>query len=429
MTTSEGNPKAVAQDQTHDPAYAIALTQLTSVAQKLGLDDGTRDWLGSSSKELTTHFPVRMDDGSIRVFTGYRIQHNVSRGPSKGGIRYHPQVTLGEVRALAMWMTWKCAVVDIPFGGAKGGVTCDPKAMSLNELERMTRRFASEISVIIGPERDIPAPDVNTNAQTMAWIMDTYSMNVGRSTPAVVTGKPITLGGSVGREEATGRGSAIITGQAMQYLGQSMEGASCVIQGFGNVGKYAAYTLKDMGATVIGISDSSGGVSNSHGLDIDELVNFRAEGGRLADFQKYDRVTNKELLELPCDILLPSALENQITKSNAPRIKTKLIAEGANGPLTPDADAILEDRGIVVMPDILANAGGVVVSYFEWIQDLQRHFWDIDQVREQLQKVLSNAFTHVIDRHEVSKVTVRDAALMLAVERVAESFKLRGIYP
>ena len=429
MTTSEGVPKAVAQEPPQDPAYAIALTQLNSVAQKLGLDEGTRDWLGTCARELTTHFPLRMDDGSIRMFTGYRIQHNVARGPAKGGIRYHPQVTLGEMRALAMWMTWKCAVVGIPFGGAKGGVTCDPKAMSLSEVERLTRRYTSEISVIIGPERDIPAPDVNTNAQTMAWIMDTYSMNVGHSTPAVVTGKPVTLGGSLGREEATGRGAAIISGDAMRYLGQSAEGASCVIQGFGNVGKYAAYTLKDMGARVTAVSDSSGGVYNSNGLDLDELVSFRGEGGRFADFPKYDRVTNEELLEIPCEVLLPCALENQITRDNAPRIKAKLITEGANGPITPDADVILEDRGIVVMPDILANAGGVVASYFEWIQDLQRYFWDLSEVREKLQKVLSNSFAQVVGRHETSKVTMRNAALMLAVERVAESFKLRGVYP
>ena len=429
MTTDSAHITGPTQELAEDPAYAIALTQFNSTADRLGLDDGVRTLLSVPKRELTVNFPVTMDDDSVQVFTGYRIQHNVVRGPAKGGIRYHPQVSLGEVRALAMWMTWKCALVDIPYGGAKGGVKCDPKQLSRNELERLTRRYTSEISIIVGPESDIPAPDVNTNAQVMAWIMDTYSMNVGHSTPGVVTGKPLELGGSQGREEATGRGAAIIAGEAMNHVERPIEGATVAIQGFGNVGVYAARTLRDMGASVIAVSDSSGGVHDPRGLDPDELIAFRKEGGRFAEFPKYDRISNQDLLELPCDILVPSALENQITVDNAGRVRAKMVVEGANGPTTPEADAILYDNGVTVVPDILANAGGVVVSYFEWVQDIQFHFWDLSEVREKMQKVLTTAFSEVVARQEAERLPMRDVALMLGVERVADAFKLRGVYP
>ena len=429
MTTDAAHTAGPASELLEDPAYAIALTQFNSTADRLGLDDGVRRLLSVPKRELTVSFPVTMDDGSVQVFTGYRIQHNVVRGPAKGGIRYHPQVSLGEVRALAMWMTWKCALVDIPYGGAKGGVKCDPKQLSRGELERLTRRYTSEISIIISPESDIPAPDVNTNAQVMAWIMDTYSMNVGHSTPGIVTGKPLELGGSQGREEATGRGAAIIASEAMNHMERSIEGATVAIQGFGNVGVYAARTLHDMGASIVAVSDSSGGLYNSQGLDPEELIAFRREGGRFAEFPKYDRVSNQELLELPCDILVPSALENQITADNADRVRAKMIVEGANGPTTPEADAILYDNGVTVVPDILANAGGVVVSYFEWVQDIQFHFWDLAEVRDKMQKVLRTAFSEVVARQEAESLPMRDVALMLGVERVADAFKLRGVYP
>ncbi|MBI2170631.1 MAG: Glu/Leu/Phe/Val dehydrogenase [Chloroflexi bacterium] len=412
-----------------DPAYAIAMAQFNAVADRLDLEDGLRALLGASKRELTTHFPVKMDDGSIRVFTGYRIQHNLARGPAKGGIRYHPQVSLGEVRALAMWMTWKCAVVNIPYGGAKGGVACDPKNLSLGELERLTRRYATEISILIGPESDIPAPDVNTNARIMAWIMDTYSMNVGYSVPGVVTGKPVDLGGSQGREEATGRGVAIVAREAMRLLGKPLEGARVIIQGFGNVGSNAGRILNEMGATVIGVSDSSGGVYNPDGLKPSEMEEFRAAGGRFCDYPTHKCITNAQLLELPCDILIPAALENQITAKNAPHIRAPLIVEGANGPTTPEADAILAERGILVVPDILANAGGVTVSYFEWVQGLERYFWDFSEVTTKLERVMTQAFTEVAALSQREGVTLRDAALMLGVQRVAEAIRLRGVYP
>ncbi len=429
MTTKPARTAGPTSELLEDPAYAIALTQFNSTADRLGLDGGVRALLSVPKRELTVSFPVTMDDGSVQVFTGYRIQHNVVRGPAKGGIRYHPQVSLGEVRALAMWMTWKCALVDIPYGGAKGGVKCDPKQLSRGELERLTRRYTSEISIIIGPESDIPAPDVNTNAQVMAWIMDTYSMNVGHSTPGIVTGKPLELGGSQGREEATGRGAAIIASEAMNHTERSIEGATVAIQGFGNVGVHAAQTLQNMGASIVAVSDSSGGLYNPHGLDPDELIAFRKEGGRFAEFSKYDRITNQELLELPCDILVPSALENQITGSNADRVRAKMVVEGANGPTTPEADAILYDNGVTVVPDILANAGGVVVSYFEWVQDIQFHFWDLAEVRDKMQKVLRTAFAEIVTRQEAESLPMRDVALMLGIERVADAFKLRGVYP
>ena len=429
MTTEPAYTAGPTSELLEDPAYAIALTQFNSTADRLGLDDGVRTLLSVPKRELTVSFPVTMDDGSVQVFTGYRIQHNVVRGPAKGGIRYHPQVSLGEVRALAMWMTWKCALVDIPYGGAKGGVKCDPKQLSRSELERLTRRYTSEISIIISPESDIPAPDVNTNAQVMAWIMDTYSMNVGHSTPGIVTGKPLELGGSQGREEATGRGAAIIAGEAMNHVARPIEGATVAIQGFGNVGVYAAQTLRDMGASIIAVSDSSGGLYNPQGLDPDELIVFRREGGRFAEFPKYDRISNQELLELPCDILVPSALENQITaeqrrqgarQDDCGRGKRADHSGGGRHPLRQWGHSRARHTG---------QRGGVVVSYFEWVQDIQFHFWDLAEVRDKMQKVLRTAFSEVVARQEAESLPMRDVALMLGVERVAEAFKLRGVYP
>ena len=415
--------------QPQDPAYAIALTQFNAIADKLGLDDGLREWLSLPQRELTTHFPVRMDDGSLKVFEGYRVQHSLARGPAKGGIRYHPRVNLEEVRALAMWMAWKCAVVDLPFGGAKGGVACNPKEMSQAELERLTRRFASEISIIIGPENDIPAPDVNTNAQVMAWIMDTYSMHRGYSVLGVVTGKPLAIGGSQGRDEATGRGSAIIASEVMLRQGGSIDGATVAIQGFGNAGTHAARILSDMGARVIAATDSQGGRYNPKGLDVKRTIAAKRETGQVGNYRDGDAISNDELLEMPCDILIPAALENQITGSNAPRVKAKVIVEAANGPTTPEADEILNENGITVVPDILANAGGVVVSYFEWIQGLQHYFWELAEVQAKLERIMKNAYDEVVAMATTPKVSLRDAALMLGVGRVAESIKLRGVYP
>ena len=412
-----------------DPAYAIALTQFDAVADRLQLDRGIWELLRVPKRELITNFPVKMDDGSVSVFTGYRIQHNLARGPAKGGIRYHPQVSQGEVRALAMWMTWKCAVVSIPYGGAKGGVACDPKQMSLAELERLTRRYTSEISMLIGPEKDIPAPDMNTNARVMAWIMDTYSMNVGYSVPGVVTGKPLEIGGSQGRDEATGRGVSIIADEAMHHLGRSLDGATVAIQGYGNVGSHAARTLGEMGARIVGASDSSGGVHNPSGLDPAQLSRFRSEGGRLVDYTDGDSVTNAEILEVACDILVPAALENQITAANASRVQARVIVEGANGPTTPEADAILQDNGALLAPDILANAGGVVVSYFEWIQGRQHYFWDIEEVLTKLERIMKDAFGEVVSLAGEQNVSLRDAALMLAVNRVAQAIDIRGVFP
>ena len=421
--------KPQADTLAEDPAYAIALEQFNAVADRLQLDSGMRDLLRVPKRELITHFPVKMDDGSIQVFTGYRTQHNLARGPAKGGIRYHPQVSRGEVRALAMWMTWKCAVVSIPYGGAKGGVACDPKQMSLSELERLTRRYTSEISILIGPQEDIPAPDINTNARVMAWIMDTYSMNVGYSVPGVVTGKPLEIGGSQGREEATGRGVAIIADDAMRHLGRSLDGATVVVQGYGNVGSNAARILHEMGVRVVGASDSSGGVHNPSGLDPALLSRFRSEGGRLVDYTDGDSVTNAEILEIPCDILVPAALENQITAANASRVQARVIVEGANGPTTPEADAVLQDKGVLLVPDILANAGGVVVSYFEWIQGRQHYFWDVDEVRTKLERIMKEAFGEVVSLAREQSVSLRDAALMLAVNRVVQAIDIRGVYP
>ncbi len=409
--------------------YHMALQQLDRAAEHLKLEDGLRRILGSMKRELEVQFPVRMDDGSVRVFTGYRVQHNLARGPAKGGIRYHPDVSLDEVRALAMWMTWKCAVVRVPFGGAKGGVVVDPKQLSVGELERLTRRYTTEISVLIGPKRDIPAPDVNTNPQIMAWMMDTYSMHVGYSVPAVVTGKPVSIGGSEGRLEATGRGVVIVAREAARWQGLELAEASVAVQGFGNVGGTAARVFHEAGARVVAVSDVNGGIYNERGLDIPAVLRHVQEAGTVVGFPGAEFITNQQLLELPVDLLVPAALENVITAENAPKVRAKMVVEGANGPTTPEADAILQDKGILVVPDILANSGGVTASYFEWVQDLQSFFWSEAEVNKRLEFIMLNAFKEVLRVHQEKGVDLRTAAYILAVGRVAQATKLRGIYP
>jgi glutamate dehydrogenase (NAD(P)+) len=406
-----------------------ALEQLEQGARVLNLDPGIHRILGKCQLELSVNFPVKMDDGRLEIFTGYRILHNTARGPTKGGIRYHPEVSLDEVRALAMWMTWKCAVVNIPYGGAKGGVVCDPEGLSLRELERLTRRYASEISLVMGPESDIPAPDVNTNAQIMAWIMDTYSMHQGYSVPAVITGKPISMGGSQGRREATGRGVAITVREVARHLGMNLQGARVAVQGFGNVGSVSAYLIHDLGCKIVGLSDVHGAIYGPQGLDPREVLRHAAEAGTVHGFPGATPIGREELLELPVDILVPAALENQITAKNAHRIQARIIVEGANGPTTPEADSILADRGIMVVPDILANAGGVVVSYFEWVQDLQSYFWDEPEINLNLERIMVQAFRDVLRIANERKITLRTAALALAIHRVAEAIRVRGIYP
>jgi glutamate dehydrogenase (NAD(P)+) len=409
--------------------YEMAIQQFNAAADRLSIDNGARQILSHPKRELAVHFPVQMDDGEVQVFTGYRVQHNLSRGPGKGGIRYHPDVTLDEVRALAMWMTWKCAVTGIPYGGAKGGVTCQPKTMSKGELERMTRRYATEISIIIGPDRDIPAPDVNTDAQTMAWIMDTISMHRGFTVPSMVTGKPLSIGGTLGRTEATGRGVMITAREAASRAGLSLEAARMVVQGYGNVGYHAARLLVQQGCTLVGASDSTTAVYSDVGLDPDALKGYKDANGSFAGYDEGDSVSSQELLELPCEILVPAALEGQITQDNAHGIQAKIIVEGANGPTTPEADAILSDKGITVVPDILANAGGVVVSYFEWVQDIQRYFWDFEEVSRKMESIMVQSFEAVAVAAEKDSVNMREAAMLLAVQRVVEAMQDRGLYP
>lgn len=413
--------------------FAIAQHQFDLAADRLDLDVGMRAVLRVPQRELAVNFPVKHDDGSIHVYSGYRVQHNITRGPAKGGIRYHPAVDIDEVRALAMWMTWKCSLVNIPFGGAKGGVVLDPKLLSQNELERLTRRFATEISVIIGPERDIPAPDMNTNAQVMAWFMDTISMNRGYTVPAVVTGKPLGIGGSLGRVDATGRGVSIVTREAAKHLGVRLEKANVVIQGFGNVGSVSAEILAEMGCRIIAVSDVTGGYYNRQGLDIPAMIkHVRASPNRsLAGYEQrgMERTTNAELLELPCDFLIPAALENQITGLNANRIKARILIEAANGPTTPEADEILYDRGVFVVPDILANAGGVTVSYFEWVQGLQEFFWTEEEINERLERIMMRSFATTLELALKERISMRLAAYLVSVKRVAEATVLRGIYP
>ncbi|MCL0103852.1 Glu/Leu/Phe/Val dehydrogenase [Dehalococcoidia bacterium] len=395
----------------------------------MNIDEGIQARLRKCERELVVNFPVRMDDGEVKIFTGFRIQHNDTRGPAKGGIRYHPDVTLDETRALAVWMTLKAAVVSIPYGGAKGGVICDPKVMSQGELERLTRRYASEISILIGPDKDIPAPDVGTNPQIMAWIMDTFSMNKGYSVLGVVTGKPLEIGGSKGRFEATGRGCMLSARLAANHLGMRLKEATVVVQGFGNVGRAAAKLLAKEGCRIIAVSDSRGGIYNPKGLDPESVLRHKTETGSVLGFEGSETVTNAELLELQCDILVPAALEDQICKANAPNIKAKVIIEGANGPTTAEADEILCDRGVTVIPDVLANTGGVIVSYFEWVQGIQSFFWDEAEVNDKLQHVMANAFGEVLSISQHEKVDMRTAAHMLAIGRIARAITLRGIYP
>jgi glutamate dehydrogenase (NAD(P)+) len=409
--------------------WDVAQRQFDLAAERLNLSPGLRKVLREPKRELTVHFPVKMDDGSVRVFTGYRVQHNLSRGPAKGGIRYHQNVDLDEVKALAMWMTWKCAVVGIPFGGGKGGVVVDPLKLSLREIEGLTRRFTTEISILIGPERDIPAPDVNTNAQTMAWMMDTYSMNVGYTVPAVVTGKPIPLGGSEGRTEATAQGVIYTIVGAARHLGMDLRKCRAAVQGFGNVGGISAQLMAAQGASVVAVSDVAGAIYRPEGLDIAAVTAWSRARRTVVGFPGAREISNSELLELDCDILIPAALENQITAANAGRIQARLIAEGANGPTTPEADEILYKNARFVIPDILCNAGGVTVSYFEWVQDLDRDFWTIDQVNEKLRAIMDKAFASTLDMSLREQVNMRTAAYLLAVQRVADATSVRGIYP
>ncbi len=409
--------------------YAVAVAQFDEAAELLGLSQAMRAILRKPKRELIVNFPVRMDNGDVEMFTGYRVQHNINRGPAKGGIRFSPEVSLDEVRALAMWMTWKCAVVGIPFGGAKGGVICDPHTMSRAELERLTRRYATEISILIGPNSDIPAPDMNTNPQVMGWIMDTISMHQGYSIPATVTGKPIAIGGSEGRLEATARGVQVITRDAMSDLGMQPDECSVVVQGFGNVGSISARLLHELGCNVVGLSDISGGVYNPEGIDVHRALRYSKEHGSLRGMPDTETVTNAELLELPCDVLVPAALENQLTAKNASRVKTRLIIEAANGPTTPEADRIFNDRGITVVPDILANAGGVTVSYFEWVQDLQRFFWAEHEINDRLETIMTRSYRAVRDKSLEQETNLRMGAYLLAVARVAEATEIRGVYP
>jgi glutamate dehydrogenase (NAD(P)+) len=410
-------------------AWAVAQRQFDIAADRLKLDPALRAVLREAERELIVSVPVRMDDGSVQVFTGYRVQHNLGRGPSKGGLRYHQDVTLNEVRALAMWMTWKCAVVGIPYGGGKGGVTVDPKQLSMRELEGLTRRFTANISVIIGPQSDIPAPDVGTNAQVMAWIMDTYSMHVGYTVPGVVTGKPISLGGSEGRAEATGRGCVVTISEAARHIGLDIIGATIAIQGFGNAGSVAATLLDSMGASVVAVSDTQGGIYRAEGLDIKAVKAWKAEHSTVVGFPGAEFVSNADLLELDVDVLVPAALENQITAANAEAIKARIVAEAANGPTTPDADQVLWRKGVFMIPDILCNAGGVTVSYFEWVQDLNRDQWSEEVVNSKLSAIMVRSFSEVVAMAEHEKVDMRTGAYLVAVDRVAQATALRGLYP
>ncbi len=410
--------------------FETARRQIDIVADLLNINGGMREILRNPKRELTVNFPVRMDDGSLRVYTGYRVQYNMARGPTKGGIRYHPAVTLDEVRALAAWMTWKCAVVNLPYGGAKGGVICDPKHMSRNELERLTRRYASEIAPLIGPEMDIPAPDVYTDSQTMAWIMDTYSMQKGYSVPGVVTGKPISLGGSEGRGEATGRGCAYVIREAAPHAGVKVKGGTVAVQGFGNAGSVAAKLLNDeQGAKIVAVSDSRGGILNLKGLNPHEVDAHKAKTGSVTGFPGAQPISNEELLQLKVDVLVPAALENQITKANADKIQAKIVAEAANGPTVPEADSILFERKVTVLPDILANAGGVTVSYFEWAQDIQGFFWTLQEVNTRLERVMVESYNQVHKTATERKIHNRTAAYVLAIQRVVDAMRLRGIHP
>jgi glutamate dehydrogenase (NAD(P)+) len=422
---------ATAAPESHlrENPFELAREQLHKVADAFGIDERLVNVLQECKKSVEVSIPTSMDDGSVRAFKGYRVTHNIARGPSKGGIRYHPDVTADEVKALAMSMTWKCSLMGLPFGGAKGGVVCDPKLMSRAELERMTRRFTSEIVNEIGPEKDIPAPDVGTNAAVMAWIFDTYSMNKGHSVLGVVTGKPLTIGGSLGRVEATARGAVFCLESAARKQGRALEGLRVAVQGFGNVGSFFAKFVAELGATVVAVSDSSGGRYNDRGVDVAAAFVHKQAGGSLADLKGGDEISNEELVLLDCDVLAPCALEQVITELNADQVKAKLIVEGANGPVTPAADEILDAGGVLVLPDVLVNAGGVVVSYFEWVQGLQEYFWKEDEVNARLNSIVTRAFDETWETYESRKSSLRMAAYGLAVLRVAEATITRGLYP
>jgi glutamate dehydrogenase (NAD(P)+) len=412
------------------PTFRLAVAQFDQAAEAMELDHNLRERLKFPQRSLIVSVPVRMDDGRVEVYTGYRVQHDSSRGPSKGGIRYHPDVNLGEVAALAMWMTWKCALADLPYGGAKGGVAIAPKQLSRPELQRLTRRYAAEIFPLIGPEKDVPAPDVGTDAQVMAWIMDTYSQQVGYSVPGVVTGKPLSIGGSLGRDEATGRGVVCVTMEALRHLKLDIRNTTVAIQGFGNVGAHTARIMQESGARVIAVSDVNGGIHNSSGLDIPELLaRYKVKGQSLRDTTLGDWLSNDELLQLNCTVLVPAALSEQITDRNAAKLRCRILAEGANGPTTLEADRILQDRGVFIIPDILANSGGVIVSYFEWVQDVQRFFWKATDIQERLQDILTSAFKRTLEFSVTKKTSMRMAALMIGIDKVAQAHLHRGLYP
>ena len=410
-------------------ALSIAQRQFDTTADAIGLDDSTRSVLREVKRELVVHFPVEMDDGSFEVFTGFRVQHNIARGPAKGGLRYHPAMTLDDARALAMYMTWKAAVADLPFGGAKGGVVCDPHALSLAELERLTRRFTTEISLIVGPDRDIPAPDLGTGPQVMAWIMDTLSMHAGFSVPASVTGKPQSIGGSEGRFTGPGRGLTFVTVLAMRDAGMDPSGATVAIQGFGKVGGVSAELLTAEGMCVVAVSDSTTGLYRADGLDLASLRHLKEEGGHFIDYADAEQIPGEEVLTLDVDLLVPAALEAQIGQRNVDRVRARVVAEGANAPLTAEADAELSARGVLILPDILVNAGGVVVSYFEWVQDIQSYFWGSGEVNARLREIMTRSYQQVRSESQEHDVSLRDAAFRLAVTRVAEATRVRGIYP
>src|SRR5271167_4569979 len=418
---------ALTLEQEKNPWEAQA-ARFNVAAHKLHLEAGLWRVLQQPNREIIVHIPVMMDNGQLEVFTGYRVQHSIARGPAKGGIRYSPEVTLDEMRALASWMTWKCAVVNIPFGGAKGGVICDPKKMSQGELERMTRRYTSEMIEFLGPEKDVPAPDVNTNEQTMAWMMDTYSMHMRQTVTAVVTGKPVNLGGSRGRKEATGRGVSVVCDEAMKHLGMSIDGCRVIIQGFGNVGSNSAKLLHEKGYTIIGIAEYDGGLYNANGIDIHALIQHRQKTGTITGFTEAEAVDKHELLTYNCEILIPAATENVITSKNAGRIRCKILCEGANGPTTTVADDILADKRVFIIPDILANAGGVTTSYFEWVQDRMGYFWSETEVNQRLDAIMVDSFNDVVHYATAHSVNNRIAAYMLAIDRVAFTIKQRGIY-
>lgn len=406
-----------------------ALIQLDNAAKVLMLSENIHQLLRNFDRILTVSVPIQMDDDSMKVFIGFRVQHNASRGPYKGGIRYHPSLTLNDLKALAMEMTWKCSLVGVPFGGAKGGVICDPKILSRGELERLTRRYTYAIMPIIGIEKDIPAPDVNTNEQIMAWIMDTYSINNGYCTPGIVTGKPLNIGGSLGRKDATGLGITYIIGNAIRHMNMDFKGLKVAIQGYGNVGSTVGRFLNDMGCKIIAVSSSKGGIYNQEGLDHNAMVKYYKENGSFENFPDAEDITNRDLLELPCDVLVPAALSNQITKENADKIRAKMIVEGANGPTTSEADHILTDRKIPVIPDILANAGGVIVSYFEWVQDVQCFFWSEKEIDTRLKDILDRSYDEVFNLSQEEGFNFRTAAMVLAVKKVADAIVVRGVYP